>query len=491
MKPRSSLIVSMIVVGLFVLNCSKGGSTSGGGGSTVTTNYAVSGRLGSVSVAANAVQDGVTVMSTKTITHVIAISPATANAKAYVAAVGADGSFSLGLDSGKPYVFVFVDDTLVGENMIVGIFSPGSSGLDTIVPAAAGSVSLGTVDVNGTSQTATMTTTFADFLNGLGIDSTTAATIGAIDDLSLRAANPDLDSNGEIDALEGKSFSLDFHIRTTTSCSGCSQGAMPYDLISGTFISDVSGFAITPSGSSVYAIHPESFDTTPLTSYFNSGVSTTLSGGAGFAVTDMPGAGTADIDAASTYSGGTFSSFRQWGPDYSLSTSGIELPGYDHPVKMVWTLGNSKTLTYTHVRTRAKTSLFTLLPDFKFNVSGGVIASVDYRWRRWSGSAWVAATAAEVQLILGSESAAVRLYTTKSSGVEAGVNIAIPASSASGTLSWSGSAITTQGTLPVPLASMTVDHFCSGVASYDDKLGLRNFAYAFRPASSSSLAHCP
>lgn len=479
---------------ILAVSCSKKSEDEASGGGGSTTNYTISGSLASANVMGFAKHNGVRAMTTKTITHIMAISPQTSSPERYVSAISTDGSFSLGIKAGAPYVFVFIDENQVGDDMIVGIFDPGdnTSGLDTLVPATeGGSADLGTVTVDGTSQAATMSTSFSTFLSALGIDSTTAATIGAVDDLTLRAANPDVDSNGEIDAIEGKQFWLDFHIRTNTSCTSCSQNTMPYDLINGTFISDVPGFAITPSGSSIYAVHTSSFDATDMTTYFNSGVSTTLSGGASLAVTDMPGGATADIDTPDHYSGGSFGDYRQWGPDYELGTNGVELPGYDTPVKMVWTMAGAKTLTFSHLRTRAKSSLFSLLPDIKFVSTGGVITSLDYRWMKWTGSTWAAATAAEVGLIVSSSSAYAGFYTSKSGSSESGVGVTIPATSASGSIAWVTSNVNVGGTIGKAVEELSIDDFCSGTASYDDKLGLRNFAYSFRPAASSSLSHCP
>lgn len=483
------LVPALAICALGVSACS---SSSNSSNPSTDTNYTVSGKLSSLSASSKVVKNGVSSLASKTITHVMAMSPQTSSPERYIGEVGADGSFNLGIRTHAPYIFVFIDSSKVGEDMIVGIFNPGSAGLDTLLPLIdGGSTSLGTVSVDGTSQEATMSTTFADFLSALGIDSTTAATVGAVDDLSLRAANPDIDSNGVIDALEGKSMWLDFHVRSMMNCSsGCSGGRMSYDAFNGSYLTDAAGFALEPAGTSIYAIHDTSIDSTPMGNYITGG-STTLNGGAGWAATSMPG-GNANINAHSSFSYTTFGEYRQWGPDFNLGTSGIELPGYDEPVKLVWTLAGSKSMTYTHVRTRAKSGLFALVPDFKINVdSNDLITSIDYRWMKWDGSAWEQATAQEVQLLVADETAAIVFSTVKTASVEEGLRVMLPTNTASGTIAWNATSVERTSGVTANVTTMKLDDFCGGGSSYDDKLGLRIFAYAFNPTTSSGKTVCP
>lgn len=488
---------TMIAAGALALAGCGGSSSDSSSPGSSTTNYTVAGTLNSLTASGTRTRDGIVSFTTKTISHVMAISPQAANPERFVAAVNSDGSFSLPIRTGSPYVFVFIDSSQTGEDMIVGIFDPGdaTTGLDTLVPSTeGGTANLGTVSVNGTSQVAMMSTNFSDFLTALGIDSTTATTIGAVDDLSLRAANPDVDSNGQIDALESSAFWLDFHVRSEMSCTThCTGGRMSFDALSGSYLTDTASFALAPALTSVYAVYPQTFDTTTLSTYVpTSGVSTALAGGAAWAAADMPGGGTADIDTPATYSYGQFDSKNQIGPDFALGSAGIELPGYDHPVKMTWTLAGGKSMTYSHVHTRAKANFFKLVPDYKVNVDGsGHITSIDYRWMKWTGAAWAAATSAEVQLLVAKTTAKLTFYTVKSGGTEENVSVEIPTTAASGNLVWNSTNATKTSGVSADLTSMKLDDFCSGVSSYDDKLGLRIFAYAFSPTSTSALAACP
>jgi hypothetical protein len=492
----SAVIAAAIAITVAACSAKKSDNGSSGGGGS-TTNFTISGNLTSRSTTGYATlfnvakNQPVRTMVAKTITHVIARS-ASSSGEAFVGTVGNDGSFNIGINTGDPYIFVFVDDTQTGSDMIVGIFDPGdaTTGLDTLVPLNTnGTTSLGEVTVDGTAGTASMTTTFTDFLNALGIDSTTAATVGGVDDLALRLANPDVDQNGEIDLLENKTFVLDIHARTDIHCdSGCA-GGVSLDHANGAYITAAAGFSLSPSLTSVYAVYPTTFDSNPITQWVaSSGVSTSLSNGATFQVTDMPGGGTADIDSVSSYSGGSFSSNLQWGGDYSMG-AGIELPGYDHPVKITYGF-NSKTLEFSNFRSRPKASLFSILPDIKINSTAGKITSVDYRWLKWSGTAWVAATADEVQVI--AQAASVGLYTVKTSGSEQGVMVMVPTSAASGTVAWNDTNVMPSGGLTTAIADLEIDDFCGGTTAYRDKLGLMIFPYSFLPVTTGTPpSHCP
>ncbi|HEY4055999.1 MAG TPA: hypothetical protein VGM39_05295, partial [Kofleriaceae bacterium] len=85
---------------------SGSGPGSGPGGNT--GGFKISGSVGHQSARARA-PEGVRV-----VTHVMAVQPISASPIRTVAEVKADGSFSLDVTPGQPYVFVFVDSTATG-----------------------------------------------------------------------------------------------------------------------------------------------------------------------------------------------------------------------------------------------------------------------------------------------------------------------------------------------------------------------------------------
>lgn len=488
---------SLLLVGFMVLcSCSKDKKDNLNSTDTAT-DYTVSGNLASTSVSGFNVfqsQQGlIRVFATKTITHVMALSADGSDEK-YVGELDSNGNFSLGIDTGRPYVFVFVDSNQTGENMIVGIFKPDAAvtGLETLVPKTEeGSANLGTVSVNGTTQTATMSASFTEFLTAMGIDNTTATTIGSVDDLTLRNANPDIDGNGQIDMLENprKDFRIDVHVRSNITCgTGCGNGTLPLDHINGSYLTSTSGYVVSPSLTSVYLVYSTNYDSNPISTWVaSSGVSTSLSGGASFTVSAMTAYPSPDIDNPTSYSGGTFGNMLQWGADWTLNTSGIELVGYDKPVKVAWSF-NSKTLSFPYFRSRAKSGFFTFIPDIKVNQTNNKITSIDYKWKKWTGSAWADATADEVSLIVKKDTGNIGFYIEKTSSVEKSVAISIPTDSASGTIAWNSTTVRVSSGVTSDVTTLGLIDFCSGVSSYDDKLGLRIFAHTFAPLTGGPAA---
>ncbi|OGW61170.1 MAG: hypothetical protein A2638_04000 [Nitrospirae bacterium RIFCSPHIGHO2_01_FULL_66_17] len=468
-------------------------------------DFTVSGSLSAVSITSlakpAAARSALQKAGPKTITHVMAINPETSNPTRFISAVDSTGAFSLGIESGRPYVLVFIakNSGLTGPDMIAGMFKLAANDLDTLTPTAAGSTDLGQVTVDGTTQQGSPAPTFniGTFLGDLGITAAEAGFIGSIDDLSLRAANPDVDGNGEIDALEGLSFNQDWHIRSNTTV-GASGPAATFADITGKYL-DSSGSAVATVAfnlGSAYAVYPDSFSSTicPL----NSGVSTALTTGCAFRIT----ANAVDVTSSwpnGSFSGGSFGdTMHQWGPDYTLTAaSAQDLPGSGGTaVTMEYTMPNGKTLTFSHVKTRSKSTLAqngAIIPFLQINTSNnttaGTITSIDYRWKKLQGSVWSDATANEVALLVNESGGYASFYTAKSPGAAVGVGFTIPKSSASGTISWTTGSIGAFGTPAPDIAALTPNSFCSSAVSYDDKIGLRIFAGGL--AANTTVTPCP
>mgnify|MGYP001590622439 CR=1 FL=1 len=233
----------------------------------------------------------------KTITHVMAINPEVSNPTRFVSPIDSAGEFILPVERGRPYVLVFIskNEGLTGPDMIAGTFRIEENGLDTLPvnflentgTSTSTSTDLGVITVNGITQQAVPSAAFNinTLLGEMGITPDQATFIGGIDDLSLRAANPDVDGNGEIDALEGLSFSQDWHIRANMTI-GTSTQSPTFSDITGKYL-DSNGpnvATIAFNLGSAYAIYTDDFSQTlcPV----NSGVSTELIPGCAFRITD-------------------------------------------------------------------------------------------------------------------------------------------------------------------------------------------------------------
>jgi hypothetical protein len=162
------------------------------------------------------------------VTHVVASNATTS--ERVVASVLPDGSFELAVSPGVQWVVTFTDWTKVGKDMQVATLQ--ANGLDAFVPQAAGSLDLGTVKV--IDARAHGTTDWNEVIAALGIDDATATRMGRTDDLALRYANPDIDNDGTLDALQfGHSFKLD--IAGSFSLTTDGRRATIADLVEGTF----------------------------------------------------------------------------------------------------------------------------------------------------------------------------------------------------------------------------------------------------------------
>ena len=120
-----------------------------------------------------------------------------------------------------PWIISYIDATKTGAAMVVSRFKANS--LDSIapVPSKDAVLDLGEVEPNtGGAETAA---SYEDILSATEMSESTALAYGALDDVSLRYVNPDIDNDGKLDMPvlnadgtmtgEQKKFILDFHNR--------------------------------------------------------------------------------------------------------------------------------------------------------------------------------------------------------------------------------------------------------------------------------------
>lgn len=403
----------------------------------------------------------------RTITHVMAVNPETAAVQRTIGKVASDGSFELSVDTGKPYVLVFIDGTAVGAQMVVAMFRANT--LDTLSPQIAGHLDLGEMDVDPNAQTASLGISYDDLLSGLGLSPAAAEYLGSVDDLSLRYANPDIDGDGVIDLEQDHRYALDFHVRANLRVGSSTGRNVTVDDITDHFLADSGAMVATPvfNLTSAYALYPASLDSTQYVS--QSGVSTALQHGAAFTVRHADGS---PPSAMASFSGLGFGDTAGWGPDYNYESSpGLELPGSGgSPATLAYTLGAiGRTLTFTNVVTRTRASLTdsgTLAIFVRLVTTDGHYSSIDYRWmKRASASSWVPATAEEIALTISGDGGHVSFHRAPSWDNELG---AVIPPQPTGSIAWSWE---TSGP----------NDICGLAVSFDDKLGLRHFIGGAEP----------
>lgn len=196
---KSKKISLLLLLSLFtVANCTKKkDKTASNSGETSYEDQAViSGNI------------ALTALLGETPSHVIALN--TESGATETAIVEADGGFVLPVNREEPWFISFIDDSKTGADMIVSTFAADT--LDTMTTTGdTETVDLGDVDVSGDKASAGVGA--SGVLDAIGMSEDAAATVGALDDASLRYSNPDIDGNGEVDAIEGKSYMIDFHNR--------------------------------------------------------------------------------------------------------------------------------------------------------------------------------------------------------------------------------------------------------------------------------------
>jgi len=451
-----------------------GGAGPGGAGGASPAAFHLSGTLASLLTAPLPLGEGYAALdpSSCTVTHVMAVNPSSQDLHRTLAPVGTDGSFSIDLEPGHPWVLVFLDSSQVGSDMICGIFR--ASELDTLAPAEPGATDLGMVTMMG--GHATVGIAYADLLAALHLSSSAADLLGASDDVCLRYVNPDLDGDGVIDLQQSDhNFSLDFHVQFAMRSAdpSSSVGATIADIAAGFLPDDT---AILYGGVGVYATFTDAFagyDPTMAWVAFDS-ASTYYPGGGGPGGPVTVSAGTHITGNDLTYMGMTGSPYHSQGIS---AAAGHDLPQGKYQFGM-----QGHTLTFTNVRTHTDAELSAaadfIMPFVHLVTAADCtgdcpVSSVDFKWMRRSSAGWVPATLEELSLIVNPQGGYVSVVKDYDNGNKH-LGLTIPSTVQSGSVSWSSANL--DGLTADEAAATKVSEVCHFGLSYDDKLGMRMFS---------------
>jgi hypothetical protein len=188
-------------------------------------------------------------LDSKQVTHVVASNPV--NASRVVVEVLRDGSFDLVLPTGSSWVVTLTDWTKVGKDMQVATLQV--NGLDAFAPQTAGMLDMGDVKLSG--ARAHGTTTWGEVIGALGLDAATAIGMARNDDLALRYANPDIDNDGVIDALQhGHEYKLE--ISGAFTLENDDRAVTIDDLVAGTYANP----SVSYTGTTIQAIVPSAMN---------------------------------------------------------------------------------------------------------------------------------------------------------------------------------------------------------------------------------------
>ncbi len=181
------------------------------------------------------------------VTHVMAVSPVPGDLQKVLVPTD-NGAFDIDVETGRPWTLVFVDADQVGADMVKGVLR--SDTLDSFLPETPDDVELGYISIDG--RDATMAGSSVDLDTALGLSRHTLATIGGLDDIAVRYANPDVDGDGLLDVEQEHLARLELHLEYNLTAGD--RPATPDDLVARP---DQIGYA--HRGTGIYGRLPDAF----------------------------------------------------------------------------------------------------------------------------------------------------------------------------------------------------------------------------------------
>ncbi len=189
------VICAFIVSFVLLIGC---GTTNSSPAPTPATNYTLQGKVGTIS------SSGLGASAATTVTHIVAIG---SNLEKYLATPEADGTFSLPIIKGYPYVLGFYNKT--GTTItLIGYLKQADVNWHSlpIMNPSDSSTDLGTIEINSTSQEATPSINVTSLIGKMNMDLTTAQYYGTFDESLIVLTNLDVDGNGVFDFSENKAY---------------------------------------------------------------------------------------------------------------------------------------------------------------------------------------------------------------------------------------------------------------------------------------------
>ncbi len=433
-------------------------------------NYRFTGQLSNATAAVSALwRAGAT--TTCNVDNIMAVNPATAYPDRNLAELDDQGNFAINVTGGKPWILVFVDSSQVGQNMVCAMVK--SDALDSLAPAdTSGKTDLQTVTINSDGS-ATSSVTYADLIDSLGLSASTATVLGALDDVSLRYVNPDMDGDGIIDLKQDNhSFGLDFHIRFNMALNSTNAhiGDIVDNYLGGSGVADASyaGTGVTASYTSTgsYVSYPAAFSNVETGTFTYSPTVTgrdslTIEGGTII---------TKDV-ASSAITANSFGDYKGFGPNTNSSS---ELPQGTLTYSF-----DSKNLIFTHVQTPALADLTNPLnriaPFVRFVTASGKVVRIDYKWMQKTSTAWQLVDLATLQLLVNDSGGYISLRPNLDNATSS-FGFTIPRNQVEGSIDWTGSNANLNGISAAELEALTASQLCHFGLSYDDTLGMRYFS---------------
>ncbi len=389
------------------------------------------------------------------VTHVVAASPG--SAERIVVEVMPDGSFDLAVSPGAQWVVTFADWTKVGMDMQVATLE--ANGIDAFAPQVAGLLDMGTVAVD--KGRAHGTAAWSDVIEALGIDDATATRMGRTDNLALRYANPDVDNDGTLDALQyGHSFKLD--IAGSFSLTTKGRAVTIDDLVEGTFAKP----ALSYFGTTIQAAVPAAMN---------------MNMQSGTLMFEQPFYGAAATQMVAPFTPVGAPHVKVGSLDGSAMIGVVSRAGEDVPSGAYELSFDSGQLTFSDVHVPSAASIETgrdyAVPFLHIRATdpacrfGCDIAALDVEWRTLTADGWqpvAAPSDARIDLVASLNGKRTALTTKLDDGAS--------------TINWVDMPVGSTGILQSELAYVQTSEICYVALSYQSELGMKMTMQVANPA---------
>jgi hypothetical protein len=349
--------------------------------------------------------------------------------------------------------------------MVQGTLQSGT--LDAFAPRTGGVLDLGDVTIANGRAHATASTSWVN--GALGIDDALAAKLGAADDLATRYANPDVDNDGVIDALQADhNFRLDLQGKLDITVGG--ELATIDTLVRGQMMTGTVGVSYLETGILVGLPKAYAHDMADATftfagDFYGTSLSNATPAIAAGAAVAQPELKLGSIDGQPTLG--------------AFARAGYDVPAGEYTVAI-----GAHVLTFADVRPSADAQLATaqnlavpfiqLAPTEADCVTDCQIASIRTTWKRNTAGGWT--DIADGEMSHGAHLDIVRWHA----GAMQTFTIELPAKPSTD-VAWSAMPMVA-GMTPADLAGITTSELCYVAMTYDDEVGMRVTSQIANPA---------
>lgn len=386
--------IGLVLIALIINGC--GSTSKSTSGSQNSTSFNVNGSLNPAIVKTNSISPST--ISSANVDYVYAVNtqPTYGSSWRLKAPINSDGTFSLVLTKGDPWIMAFIDSSKTGADMISGIFRANK--LDSIVPKVDTLIDildLEDLDLDPSTNivefvSANYSAKYDEFIGDLGMNSVQADALGDMDDLMLRYVNPDINGNGVIDMDETPAFNpnITYWVEYKNE-----QNLITANIKAGTELPPTLNVIFHSSKPQLRLIGV--FDTLPGkldVEWTNQG---DYSSGSQAGLTPV------EYDGEMHFQAG-------------FDNTVTQTPTGTYTYKVYTNIGDAspnRTFTFTNVNTPADLSVIDnyVFPFPVFNADGNDdITSISYKWVKYNGTIFVDADAADIELIVGKAEAEVK-----------------------------------------------------------------------------------